>query len=115
LAKGLPDLVAFYEKHGAYGDSFEIVAFCLDWNEEIASMAQLDRVLQPVVENVWRGKQLPFPVLLDDESRTWKRYGLSGAGELLLIDPDGVLVKGNQNTLAGVLIPTGGSQNTNGR
>jgi hypothetical protein len=37
---------------------------------------------------------LPFPVLVDGEGKTFGVYGVQGAGNTLLIDPEGRLVKG---------------------
>ena len=64
-------------------------------NEELPSTKKL----QPIVKNVW-GKQLPFPVLLDPTFKTWERYGLPGLGTVILIDPEGKLVEGDQSVLA---------------
>jgi hypothetical protein len=58
--------------------------------------------LQPVIKNVW-GKPLPFPVLLDPSFTTMERYGLPGFGALILIDPQGNLVKGDETVLAAKL------------
>jgi thiol-disulfide isomerase/thioredoxin len=104
LGKGLPELMEFHELHEQQQDQFQILAFCLDKDREFASIDELDRQLQPVIKNVWGGKSLPFPVLLDSSFRTWESFGLEGAGELLLIDPNGHLVKGDATTLARVLV-----------
>ena len=90
---GLPDLMTFYQEHADDRDRFEIVAICIDPDEEMKSMADVDQRLAPIVEHVWGGKPLPFPVLLDASFQTWERYGLSGVGEALLIDPEGTWSK----------------------
>jgi len=100
LGKGLPNLVNFYDRHKEQRDKFEIVAFCLDIDGEFKSLRDLDQYLRPVVKNVWKGRKLPFPLLLDNTFGTWESYGLDGVGVLLLIDPAGNLVKGDENTLA---------------
>jgi hypothetical protein len=99
LRHSLPALMAFYEAHQSERDRFEILAICIDIDGEIKSMAELDKQLQPIVKYVW-GKPLPFPILLDPTFTTWERYGLPGLGTTVLIDPDGKLVKGDENTLA---------------
>ena len=43
---------------------------------------------------------MPFPVLLDPSFTTWERYGLPSFGILMLIDPQGNLVKGDESVLA---------------
>lgn len=102
LGKQLPELMAFHEAHKAQRDRFEILAFCCDFGETIHDIPALDRHLAHVKKAVWGGKDLPFPVLLDDTFRTYERFGLEGNGvsNLLLIDPEGKLVEGDLKTLA---------------
>ena len=52
----------------------------------------------PIVEKVWAGKQLPFPVLIDGEGKTSSIYGIHSWPTVLLIDPEGHLVKGGGET-----------------
>ncbi len=99
LSRGIPKLVKFYEEHASQRDRFEIVSICIDEDGEIKSIADLDRKLQPIVDHVW-GKPLPFPVLLDPTFTTWERFGLPGLGTVILIDPEGNLVKGDETVLA---------------
>ncbi len=89
----------FYDRHAAHRDKFEIVAFCVDHDGELKSLADLDRLLKPIVENVWNGRQLPFPLLLDASFRTCESFGIDGFGKML-IDPQGRLVQGDEKTLA---------------
>ena len=44
------------------------------------------------------GKQLPFPVLIDGEGKTSSIYGIHSWPTVLLIDPEGHLVKGGGET-----------------
>jgi hypothetical protein len=89
----------FYDEHAAHRDEFEIVAFCIDHDGELKSLKDLDRQLKPVVENVWNGRQLPFPLLLDASFQTCESFGIDGFGKML-IDPQGRLVQGDEKTLA---------------
>jgi hypothetical protein len=100
LKTGLPRLVAFYEAHRDQRDQFQILSICIDHDGDLKSMADVDRGLEPIVKHVWGGKSLPFPVLLDPTFQTWERYGLPGLGTVVLIDPDGNLVPGDETTLA---------------
>jgi len=100
LWTGLPKLMRFSEEHAAQRDRFEILALCIDSDGELRSMADVDRKLEPIVKHVWGGKTLPFPVLLDSTFQTWERYGLPGLGVVLLIDPQGNLVEGDETVLA---------------
>jgi thiol-disulfide isomerase/thioredoxin len=99
ISRGIPNLMKFYEEHQAQRDRFEILALYMDVEGEVKSVSDLDKRLQPVVKNVW-GKPLPFPVLLDPSFTTMERYGLPGFGTLILIDPQGNLVKGDETVLA---------------
>ena len=90
----------FYDRHAANRDKFEIVAVCMDPNGDLKTMADLDQELKPVVKHVWRGKQLPFPVILDNTGKTLENFGLEGFEQSVLIDPQGRLVQGDEKTLA---------------
>jgi hypothetical protein len=100
LRTGLPKLVKFYEEHQAQRDRFEILTICIDYEGNLKTMADVDRTLEPIVKHAWGGKSLPFPVMLDNTFKTWESYGLKGLGELLLIDPEGNLVQGDETVLA---------------
>ena len=93
----------FYDEHAADRERFEIVALCVDHDGDLKSIEQLDRHLESVVRHVWKGRRLPFPVLLDSTFRTCESYGVRGVGQLMLIDPQGKLVQGDTATLARVL------------
>jgi thiol-disulfide isomerase/thioredoxin len=99
LKRDLPRLANFYEDHQAQRDQFEVLAICVDCNGEKKSMAEVDRALEPIVKNVWDGKPLPFPILLDPSMTTLERFGVPGY-LTILIDPDGSLVEGDEQTLA---------------
>ncbi len=111
LGKQLPELMAFYEAHKAQRDRFEILAFCCDFSERLKSIPELEKHLEAVRKAVWGGKDLPFPVLLDNTFQTYERFGLEGSGvsNLLLIDPEGKLVEGDLKTLGGKLDHPGGT------
>lgn len=105
LATGLPKLIAFDEAHRDRRDRYQILSICIDHDGELKSMADVDKHLEPIVKHVWGGKTLPFPVLFDPTFTTWERYGLPGLGTVVLIDPDGNLVPGDETTLAEKLRP----------
>ena len=98
---GLPELIKFYEDHAADRDRFEILAICNTEHEKAQTIEAYDALAAPLVKEAWAGKQLPFPVLLDGEGRTSGVYGIQGWPTVLLIDPEGHLVKnGDLATLA---------------
>ena len=82
-------------------DRFEILAICNTETEKAQTIAAYDAIAAPLVEKVWEGKQLPFPVLIDGEGKTSGVYGINFWPTALLIDPEGHLVKfGDKTTLA---------------
>ncbi len=99
MERGLPSLAKFYEEHAADRDRFEIVAFCIDDDGELTSMASVDRRLEPVVKHVWGGKALPFPSALDASFQTLESFGISTFGPHL-VDPAGTLQQGDEAVLA---------------
>ena len=100
LGDELPKLMKFYKEHQSQRDRFEVVAICIDYDGDLKTMADVDRALKPIVKNVWGGKTLPFPVMLDPTFKTWETFGIDGLGTTILIDPDGRMVEGDEKTLA---------------
>jgi hypothetical protein len=100
LADGLPRATAFCEANRDKRKKFEIIGFCIDDLGNLSTNEKLERKLQSLVKNVWNGKDLPFPLMLDNTLTTWKTYGFSGLPTELLIDPEGKLAKGGLKELA---------------
>jgi thiol-disulfide isomerase/thioredoxin len=97
----LPELTKFYEEHAADRDRFEILAICNTEQEKARTSEAYTTLAAPVVKKVWDGKPLPFPVLIDGDGKTSGIYGIRSWPTVLLIDPQGHLVKfGNAATLA---------------
>jgi thiol-disulfide isomerase/thioredoxin len=97
----LSELTKFYDEHAADRDRFETLAICNTESDNACTIAEYDALVAPVIEKVWGGKPLPFPVLVDGEGRTAGAYGIQGIPQLLLIDPEGRLVEdGDEATLA---------------
>ena len=86
----------FYEKHKADRDRFEVLAF---HDAKAKSFEELDEKLKPVIEKAWKGKSLPFPILLDASGATVKNYGIQAFPTLILIDPDGHVVRGGSEAM----------------
>jgi hypothetical protein len=92
----LPALIKFYEEHAAQRDDFEILAF---HDGTVKSFAELDPKLEPLIKDLWQGKPLPFPILLDASGQTIKDWGVHAFPTTVLIDPDGHLVEGGSEEL----------------
>jgi len=99
LRTGIPKLMKFQDEHHAEIERFKILSMCVDVDDDLKSVADLDKRLEPVVKHVWK-KPISFPVLLDPTFTTWERYGLTFFGTLILIDPEGHLVEGDEAVLA---------------
>ncbi len=86
----------FYEKHKADRDRYQILAF---HDAKAKTFEELDEKLKPVIEKKWKGKSLPFPILLDASGATVKNYGIQAFPTLVLIDPEGRVVKGGSEAM----------------
>jgi len=80
-------MIDFYERHKS--DRFEFVAF---HDGTAKSFAELDPKLEKMEKEHWRGRKLPFPILLDASGETIRRFGVHGFPTQILIDPQGQLV-----------------------
>ena len=52
----------------------------------------LDEKLAPIIRRTWRGRALPFPILLDTSGRFVEDYGIRGWPTAVLLDPEGRVV-----------------------
>jgi thiol-disulfide isomerase/thioredoxin len=89
VAGALPELIGLYEDHDRHRDKFEVIAIHV---HHAKTFAEVDAKLPNIKERFWRGKDLPFPVLLDATGKTADLYGISGYPTGVLVDPDGKLV-----------------------
>jgi len=103
LGRGIPKMMEFYDKNARSKPRFEIVGVCIDFTGEINDIAKLEKELSNIENNVWKGKKIPFPIVLDNTFKTWERYGIPGLGTVVLIDPNGNIVEGDESTLQAVL------------
>ena len=84
--------MAFCEKYKNYRDKFEIFAF---HNASAKTFEELDPKLKRIIKKLWKGKELPFPILLDATGESLRRFSIKALGTHVLIDPDGKVVKGD--------------------
>jgi thiol-disulfide isomerase/thioredoxin len=103
IERTLPKLREFYEAHKTHRDRFEVVAICSEVGTKIHTMTDFDREMRPFVKAVWNGKELPFPLLLDNSPQSMENFGVEMFGTTLLVDPTGRLVPGDELTLAAIL------------
>jgi thiol-disulfide isomerase/thioredoxin len=96
VGRSLPRLMEFYERNRQYREQFEIVAF---HDAKAKNFSELDRRLEPIISNVWNGKTLPFPILLDSTGTTIKNFGINIFPTTILIDPEGKVVAGGDESM----------------
>ena len=84
--------MAFYEKYEAHRDKFEILAF---HSASAKTFEELDPKMKGIIAKQWKGRNLPFPVLLDATGESLRRFSIKALGTHVLIDPSGKVVKGN--------------------
>lgn len=85
----LAELIEFCEDHAEHRDQFVIIAF---HDSSVPSFAEMDEKVKPIKASLWGGKDLPFPILLDDGGQTAKAHSIEHWPTSILIDPDGKLV-----------------------
>ncbi|WP_165075653.1 redoxin domain-containing protein [Paludisphaera rhizosphaerae] len=89
----LGELIDFYDEHAAARDKFEIIAF---HDGSVKSLAEMDARTAVNKRSVWRGRDLPFPVLVDasngERGATVKELQIQALPTALLVDPQGNLV-----------------------
>jgi thiol-disulfide isomerase/thioredoxin len=85
----LAELIDFCELHAASRDQFEIIAF---HDSSVPTLSEMDGQVAGTKETLWDGRDLPFPILLDDNRQTQNAYGIKAWPTTVLIDPEGKLV-----------------------
>ena len=95
IGRSLPKLIKIYQGLEKIRDKFEIIAF---HDPQAKSFKELDQKLQPIISNKWGGKPLPFPVLLDTTGTTIERFGITMFPTSILIDPEGKVVPGGDES-----------------
>jgi thiol-disulfide isomerase/thioredoxin len=89
VGRGLPGWMGFADDHAADRDKFVILTI---HDPQATDFAMLDEKLKPIIHRTWRGRSLPFPILLDTTGTTVKDYGVVHWPTVVLIDPDGRVV-----------------------
>ncbi len=102
VGKGLPDAMRFFDEHEADRDKFVILAVHGQGSDDFAD---LDRKAVAIVRDVWFGRELPFPIVIDDDGKTFAAYGIEAIPQTILIDPEGKIVKDGLYALGRALPP----------
>ena len=89
----MPELIQAYEDHSEHRDQFEIIAF---HDSSLKSIEEIDEKTERIKEKYWSGKDLPFPILVDNNGKTEKLFGVQSHPTQILIDPEGNVVGESQ-------------------
>ena len=85
----LGELIQFYDSHVADRDHFQIIAF---HDSSVQTLEDMDLNTETTKRTLWDGRDLPFPILLDDNRKTQTAYSIQSWPTTVLIDPEGKLV-----------------------
>lgn len=88
-----------YDEYADVREHFEVVAF---HDNRASSIEKLDQILKKkdIIDTHWGGRNLPFPVMLDETSSTIEGWGIGAFPTIVLINPEGKIVKhGNEGML----------------
>lgn len=89
VGRSIPGWMDFADDHAADRDKFVILTI---HDPQATDFAMLDEKLKPIIRRQWRGRSLPFPILLDTTGQTVKDYGVVRWPTVVLIDPEGRVV-----------------------
>lgn len=83
-------MIDYYLDHAS--DRFEFIAF---HDARAKDFEQLDAEIEKrgIIEEHWKGRPIPFPILLDATGDTIRKYKVRAFPTHILIDPEGRLVK----------------------
>jgi hypothetical protein len=65
----------------------------------VKSFDELDPRLEELTAERWGGEPLPFPILLDATGETIETFGVINFPTMLLVDPEGKVVRGANERL----------------
>lgn len=101
----MPGLIDFYNQNKAKRAQFEVLSL---HDSTQATVASLKAEVAKAVKGQWKGKALPFPVLLDQGGKTVEAYGIKGFPTHVLIDPQGRIVDGGSLEMLKTILSAGG-------
>ena len=100
--EGLPKLARFYDQNLSYRKRFEILAVHENGVAGRITAEELKEKLASLEKQKY-GRALPFPVLLDRSGDIIRTWGISAYPTTAIINPQGILIRGDLGTLANQL------------
>jgi len=96
--------MALYDEFKDRRKDFEILAF---HDTRASSLEDLDGKITKVKAEVWGGRDLPFPILLDTTGETIRTFDVDAFPTVIAIDPKGNIVRGGgEHSLREYLLET---------
>ena len=89
VGRAIPEMMAIYDDHPDERDDYVVLTVHAPDGK---SFAEVDEKLVPIVRDIWGGRMMPFPILLDADGKIQKTFGVSHWPTTLLFDPEGKLV-----------------------
>ena len=89
VGRRVPRMMEIYDDHPDERDRYVILTV---HSPDTKTFSDLDQKVQPVVRDVWAGRMIPFPILLDADSKIQETFDVSHWPTTLLFDPEGKLV-----------------------
>lgn len=81
------ELIEFHAENAS--DDFELIAF---HDSSVRGMVELDKRLARISREHWDGELPRFPVLIDGEGETFRRFEIRAFPTMVLFDPEGRLI-----------------------
>ncbi len=91
VGDGLPELMNLADDHPESRDRFVVLAV---HGKGADDFADLDRKLVPIIRDIWNGRDLPFPIVIDDDGKTFEAYGIQSIPATFVINPEGKIAPG---------------------
>jgi thiol-disulfide isomerase/thioredoxin len=89
VGRALPRMMEIHDDHEDERDKYVMLTV---HSPDTKTFAELDERVKPVVRDIWAGRMIPFPILLDADSKIQQTFGVSHWPTTLLFDPEGKLV-----------------------
>jgi thiol-disulfide isomerase/thioredoxin len=90
VAGAIPRMMEIYDDHADERDKYVVLTVHSSLGGK--SFAEVDEKLVPIVRDIWGGRMIPFPILLDSDGTIQKTFGVTHWPTTILFDPEGKLV-----------------------
>ncbi len=89
IAGAIPRMTEIYDDHPDQRDKFVVLTVHAPDGK---SFAEVDEKVKPIIRDIWGGRMMPFPILLDADGTIRDTFGVQHWPTTILFDPEGKLV-----------------------